>query len=447
MPTKPILFVLLACISSALGEPESRYQLAGSLDIAEVVSDFRVGFDLLTAGENQYAAYYDKERRMTVASRKLDSEQWAYQVLPSEVGWDSHNYITMAMDSTGHLHVSGNMHAVPLVYFRMEKPGDITSLKAFPMTGKQEERVTYPKFLTDPSGSLLFNYRDGGSGRGNHVYNRYDPATCTWSRFLDKPLFDGETQRSSYPSGPTLGLDGFYHMLWVWRDTPDCATNHHLSYARSKDLIHWESAFGEAIPLPMVLGEKQAWVDPIPSGGGIINGGANFLLRPGKPPLISYHKADKNGNMQLWAARPVDGKWDVHQLTDWDKPVEFSGNGSMAFIGISASALEEAEPGILTMTYSHRDYGNGRLVIDSESLKLLDRKISVLQDFPKSLARKESNFEGISIRRSTDSGQPADPALRYILQWESLGTNRDRKPPGPTPAPAMLRLYKLTVGE
>lgn len=436
---------LFACVPFVKGEAASKYELAETLDIGEAVADLRVGFCLLTSGDRQYAAYYDRERRMTVASRRLAEKRWSYRILPSEIGWDSHNYITMAMDSAGCLHVAGNMHAVPLVYFRMEKPWDITSLKSFPMTGMQEDRVTYPKFLNDPSGNLLFNYRHGGSGRGNHIYNRYDAATRTWSRLLEKPMLDGEGARSAYPSGPTPGPDGWYHMLWVWRDTPDCATNNHLSYARSKDLIRWESAFGEDIPLPIVLGETQAWVDPIPSGGGIINGGAKLSFGGTGKPLISYHKSDAAGNMQIYAARPEDGKWAVRQLTKWDRRVEFSGGGSMNDIGISVGALQEAEPGILTLTYQHRDYGSGRLVLDAKTLRPLDRKISVVRELPKELDRRESTFKGMEIRRAGDSGPPGDGSVRYILQWESLGANRDRKPPEPLPPPAMLRLHKLTA--
>lgn len=448
--TTTTALALCTCIAAMLpseAETASRYQVAESMEIADVVSDFRVGFCLLTAGARQFVAFYDKERRMTVATRKLGSTEWTYRILPSEVGWDSHNYITMATDGEGHLHLAGNMHADKLVYFRSEKPGDITSLKAFPMTGKKEDRVTYPKFLTDPSGDLLFNYRDGGSGRGVHIYNRYDTATRTWSRFLDKPLFDGETLRSSYPSGPTLGADGWYHMIWVWRDTPDCATNNHLSYARSKDLIHWESAFGEAIPLPIVLGEKQAWVDPVPSGGGIINGGAKLSFGSSGKPLIAYHKSDADGNMQVYVARPGDGKWAVHQLTKWDKPIVFSGGGSMNDIGIYVGALQEAAPGLLTMTYRHRDHGSGRIVLDAKSLKPLDRRIAVSREFPRELDRRESGFKGMSIRRAGDSGSSGQASVRYLLQWESLGANRDRKPPDPLPAPAMLRLHKLTAKE
>ena len=74
---------------------------------------------------------------MTIASRALDSNKWQYQLLPTEVGWDSHNYVTMAVDRDGHLHVSGNMHCVQLIYFRTETPGDITTLKQLPMTGQQ----------------------------------------------------------------------------------------------------------------------------------------------------------------------------------------------------------------------------------------------------------------------------------------------------------------------
>jgi hypothetical protein len=441
-------FVLYTCIAGVLSAQEkspSQYEIEESLDIAEVVSDFRVGFCLLTACEHQYAAYYDKQRRMTVASRELDSKEWTYQMLPSEVGWDSHNYITMAVDNDGHLHVSGNMHAVELVYFRSEKPWDITTLKRFAMIGEQENRATYPHFLTNPQGQLIFNYRDGGSGRGNHIYNKYNTKTRTWSRMLDSPLLDGEGARNAYPSGPTLGPDGWYHMLWVWRDTPDCATNHHLSYARSKDLIHWESAFGEKIPLPMVLGEKQSWVDPIPSGGGIINGGAKLSFGSNGSPLIAYHKSDADGNMQIYVARPDDGKWVLHPQTKWEKPVKFSGRGSMGDIGIGITPLEQVEPGIFTMTYRHRDYGRGRLVIDEKTLSPLARKIELVREFPKKLDHKESDFKGMAIRRANDSGHPGDDSVRYILQWESLGPNRDSKPPAPLPEPSLLRLYKLST--
>ena len=426
-------------------ELSSQFKVEESLDVAEVPAGFPVGFCLLTAGKTQYAAYYNKERRMTVVSRQLDSKKWKYQVLPSKVGWDSHNYITMAVDPDGHLHLSGNMHCVKLVYFRTEKPGDITTFKRLPMTGKDENRATYPKFLKDHKGKLIFNYRNGGSGKGMRIYNKYDLKTRTWSRLLDKPLLDGEGKRNAYPRGPIRGPDGWFHLVWVWRDTPDCATNHHISYARSRDLILWESVFGHKIELPMTLNDKTLWVDPIPSRGGIINGCEKLFFDADNRPIITYHKSDVKGNMQIYASRPDNGKWVQHPLTDWSKRVKFSGSGSMGFIGIGISGLSRAAPDILTITYRHRDYGSGRLVIDEKTLRPLKKKIRVVPKYPKQLNQVQSDFKGMTTRRAGDMGGSGNETVRYILQWETLGTNRDRPRKPPLPAPSMLRLYKLST--
>lgn len=439
------LMTLLACASIAGAAETPRFKVEESMEIAEVPAGFPVGFCLHTDSENQYVAYYDKQRRMTVASRALDSNEWRYQVLPSKVGWDTHNYITMAVDGDGHLHVSGNMHCVELIYFRTKTPGDITTLEKLAMTGELENRVTYPRFLTDQGGDLIFTYRNGGSGNGMRLYNKYDCETRTWSRLLETPLLDGEGERNAYPLGPVRGPDGWFHLVWVWRDTPDCATNHHLSHARSKDLVHWESIFGDRIELPIKLDRKSLWVDPIPSGGGIINGCEKLAFDSDSNPIITYHKADADGNMQIYAASPADGKWSLHLLSDWNKPVEFSGYGSMGFIGIRISGLTRVEPGVLTMTYRHRDYGSGRLVIDEKTLLPLDRKITVAPEYPSELQKVESSFEGMGIRRTTDIGDSGNDAVRYILQWETLGRNRDRPRKPPLPEPSMLRLYKLTA--
>ena len=141
-----VVFALLLCSAGVPAHVNSaeraKYQVEQSLEIGKVPADFPVRFSLLTAGPRQYVAYYDEHRRMTVATRALDSNQWQSQVLPSQVGWDSHNSITMAVDRNGQLHLSGNMHCVPLVYFRTEKPGDISTLQKYLMTGRDEDSVT-----------------------------------------------------------------------------------------------------------------------------------------------------------------------------------------------------------------------------------------------------------------------------------------------------------------
>lgn len=445
-----VLFAMCAgTVAIASGEVVTgpRFKVEKSMEIAEIPAGFPVRFCLLTAGKRQYVAYYDKERRMTVASRTLGSEEWQYQVLPSEIGWDSHNYITMAVDDDGLLHVSGNMHCVPLIYFRTKKPGDIATLEMLNMTGENEDRCTYPKFMRDAGNRLIFHYRDGGSGRGNEIYNVYDLKTKRWSRLLDKSLTDGQDVMNAYMAGPTRGPDGWFHMHWVWRDTPDCATNHHLSYARSRDLLDWESGFGRKVELPITLDKDSLWVGPIPSGGGIINGGHRLFFDVDNRPLITYHKADAEGNMQVYAARPEGGEWRRHVLTDWSKPVDFSGRGSMGFIGIRIGPMSRVEPGILVMTYRHRDYGSGRLVVDEKTLRPLEKKVDIVPQYPPQLSRVQSDFDGMAVRRVEDIGGSGREDVRYILQWETLGRNHDRPRKPPLPEPSVLKLHKLVAAE
>jgi len=423
-----------------------------ALDIAEVPSDFPVGFCLLTNGRRQYVAYYDKHRRMTVASRTIDSNKWQYQVLPSNVGWDSHNYITMAVDDDGRLHLSGNMHCVPLIYFRTSKPWNIATLEQLSaMTGKDEKQCTYPTFMRDADNRLIFHYRDGAYAGGNEIYNVYDLKTKTWKRLLDKPLTDGEGRLYTYFFGPLRSPDGWFHIVWVWRDTADCATNHHLSYARSRDLRHWESVSGKKAKLPITLNNKSLWIDPIPSGGGILNGCQTLAFDQDNRPIVTYHKSDSNGNMQIYATRFENGRWVQHLLTNWSKPVTFSGKGTMGFIGkgsgfigIAISGLTRVAPGTLTMTFDHRDYGSGRLVIDEATLRPINRKIALANEYPNELERPQIDFEGIGIQRAGDIGRSGEDGIRYILQWETLPSNQDSPRKSPLPKPSMLKLYKLS---
>ena len=49
----------------------------------------------------------------------------------------------------------------------------------------------------------------------------------------------------------------------------------------------------------------------------------------------------------------------------------------------------------------------------------------------------------MQIQRADDIGNSDDETVRYILQWETLGRNRDRPRLPPLPKPSALRLYKL----
>jgi hypothetical protein len=424
------------------------YRVAEMIEVDKVPSWFPVGFGLLTHGAKQYVAYYDEKHRMMVACRRIGDRKWQKVELPSKVGWDSHNYITLAVDAEGCLHLSGNMHCVPLIYFRTREPGDIATFERLRMTGQEEQRCTYPRFLKGAGGDLLFTYRSGGSGNGRRFYNRYSVETRTWSRFLDTPLFEGEGKRNAYPHGPVRGPDGLFHVVWVWRDTPDCATNHHLSYARSRDLKSWETAGGKPVSLPFTLGQSELCIDPIPTGGGIINGCERLAFDSKKRPIVSYHKLDANGHMQIYVTRFRNGRWERHPITTWDKDITFGGRGAMPFIGIKIGGLRKHEPALFSIKYRHRDYGSGRVFLDEDTLRPVKRDlrdIKVPSEYPRELTRPTLAFAGIGVRIAPDLGEPAeaDPDAKYVLRWETLEAHHDRPRKPPLPPASVLKLVKL----
>ncbi len=410
------------------------------LRIADVWSGHPVNFALVTHGERQLAAFYDAQRQLTVALRALGDSSWQFAALPSTLGWDSHNHIAMAVDDTGHVHVAGNMHDVPLIYFRTTAPLDITSFeRVFAMVGNNEQSCTYPEFFRGPTGALVFAYRDGSSGRGNHIFNRYDTENRSWRRLLDTPLTDGQGQRNAYPVGPVAGPDGTFHLVWVWRDTPDASTNHDLSYARSRDLVNWESAAGTPLSLPVTLATSDI-ADRVPSGGGMINNNTKIGFDARGQPVIGYHKYDGNGATQLYNARFEAGAWVAHQTSAWSYRWAFGGNGTLVF-EIEVEGVQAANDGTLTQHWYHaREGGWGAFRLDEQTLAA-QATIEPPLAYPRELGLPRAAAAGRVVRWQSDSSPRAvDSGTQYALRWETLESNRDL-PRTVIPAATPLELF------
>ncbi len=120
-----------------------------TIDVAPVWSGHPVGFALLTHGERQFVGFYDADRKLTIGSRKLSQTSWHFVKLPETLGWDSHNYITMAVDDDGCIHLCANMHTGPLVYFRTSKPDDIDTFERFAnMIGRDRGQMHVSELLS-----------------------------------------------------------------------------------------------------------------------------------------------------------------------------------------------------------------------------------------------------------------------------------------------------------
>ncbi|MFM7245606.1 MAG: BNR repeat-containing protein [Planctomycetaceae bacterium] len=412
------------------------------LDVAPVWSGHPVGFALLTSGNRQLVGFYDAARRLTVAVRSLAERTWTFVTLPRTTGWDSHNYVALAVDRAGFVHLAADMHCSPLVYFRSRHPltGPFHADSFEPlhrMTGDREDRVTYPVFLHDDSGDLVFMYRHGASGDGDQIVNRYDAAARAWRRIVDAPLTcgrRGDATMNAYFEGPIRGPDGLFHLAWVWRDTPDCDTCHDVCYARSRDLVHWQRSDGTPLDLPITPDSCEV-VDPVPAGQGLINGLVRIGFDALRRPVLSYHAYDEAGRSQVRAARLEDGRWRIRQTSRWNHRWEFGGGGTIDFeVGIGP--VTATDDGTLVQEQSSAA-GHGTWTLDPATLAVSG---TTTRRRP-AAGGVESTFPGMEVRRSFDTGTPHGDR-RFTLRWETLGPNRDRLRPEPWPTPSMLRVIE-----
>ena len=421
---------------------------AGEL-LDRVWSGHPVGFALLTERGHQFVAYYDAERRLTVLGRQLGAAGWS-RVHPPGIpvprrnrmsnvtGWDSHNYLRLALDRDGCLHLAGNMHVDPLVYYRSREPFDVTTLERIDrMTGEREERCTYPVFFRNPAGDLLFRYRDGSSGNGSDLYNRYDPAARRWRRLLDTPLLEGEGERNAYSCEPTLGPDGRFHLVWMWRETPDCATNHTLSYARSRDFVTWENSRGQPLALPITLAKSEV-IDPARPGEGLINTTFSLGFDERARPVVTYHRYDAAGHSQAYAARPGAAvAWDVRPLSAWAFRWGFSGGGSIQ-TEVRIGPVRRERAGALLVDFWTKAAGAGRWSLHGDTLAVTEHLPASAPALPPAVRRAGAGTPGLEVQTVSSHSE----GRRWLLRWETLGRNRD-KPRESAPPPSELRLFVM----
>jgi hypothetical protein len=245
-------------------------------------------------------------------------------------------------------------------------------------------------------------------------------------------------------------------MVWMWRDTGDCATNHDISYARSRDLVTWEAGDRSTLPLPITIEANPSIVDPVPAGGGLINMCQSLGFDSADRPVVSYHKHDEQGNTQAYASRLEDGVWRVYKLSDWDYRWDFSGGGSIgAEIRLGGASI--SEEGHLSMTWWHLKKGAGIWKLDESTLSVVGDYPLPEPELPEALMKPTLDYPGMSVRTASERRDTQDDTddfydektaavvrrdERLLLRWETLPANRDR-PREEIPPPSELRLYVL----
>lgn len=275
----------------------------------------------------QYAAFYDAQQYVVLAKRNLGSTHWQVERTPyTGDATDAHKCICIIADGDGYLHVTWGHHNEPLNYCKSISPGSLQLGNKLPMVGTGENRVTYPEFYKMPSGDLLFFYRDGESGNGNLILNRYDVKAKKWIRVQDN-LIDGEGKRNAYWQ-IAMDVKGAIYISWVWRESPDVASNHDLCYACSKDGgLTWRKSTGEKYTLPITRNTAE-YACKIGQQSELINQTSMFTDENGRPFIASYWRNRNETVPQYHLVYKTDSGWQTCNLGFRKTAFSLSGSGT-----------------------------------------------------------------------------------------------------------------------
>jgi plastocyanin len=282
---------------------------------------------LVSLRDTQFIAFYDAESRLVLGKRALNSSQWQLKKTAFKGNTnDAHNDISIMLDGKGYLHIAFDHHNHPLRYCRSIAPFSLDLTDKMPMTGTSEQRVSYPEFYSLPNGNLLFFYRDGQSGQGNLILNQYDAKSQKWVQ-LHNNLIDGEGKRNAYWQA-NVDAKGGVHVSWVWRESPDVASNHDLAYARSMDGGKtWEKSTGEKYSLP-ITAQTAEYAGKIPQKSELINQTSMFVDKKGHPFIATYWREAGDSTPQYHIVYKTNRQWQTQNLGFRKTPFSLSGMGT-----------------------------------------------------------------------------------------------------------------------
>jgi len=411
---------------------------------------------LYTSGGYQYVVYYDGNRKLRLAQRELGSDKWLEHEFPVRTTWATggHALVALAVDIEGYVHVAPYRRALAeappappsSIYYRTLRPHDLSSFERMAMVDAGEPNPGYPRFITGHDGTLYFEYRKGGSGRGSQQFNFYDQERQQWETL--PTLIDGQGRRSAY-GGPRQGPDGRWHCFWVWRNTGAAESTHTACYMVSDDLLEWQSAAGEAVELPVTVDNKKVVVDPVKPREGLLNSIIGMGWDSRNRAVLSYHKYDESGNSQIYVARFQEDAWRIVQVTDWDFRWGFHGRGALG-ARIRTGGVKPRPEGMLHLRVRSDWRGAEMIVLNEDTLAPVadsgeQTRGDAMPAWQRPYHKPESDFEErpMQVFWIADQGQSGADGVSYWLRWEVGPRNRDRPVPKPWPQPTMLRVYKV----
>ncbi len=327
-----VLFLLLARSQLAVGagEPSLELQVRKPVMVdAEAWKWNWASWDqekIVSFGQFQYTVYWDADRIMVLARRDVRDDSVQTVRLPDFTlsADDRHRNTCLGVSAAdGRLHLSWDHHNNQLHYTKT-KAGFLTQparqisidqvepAQSMLSDPKLEQPVTYPRFFTDPDGTLFCFYRIGGSGNGDNYLHRYDAADGTWTRvgmvFSHRGTYapwENNKSRCVYMHDLLFDSRSRLHASWTYREAgATWASNHDLHYAYSDDGgVTWKNNAGLQIADltaadPIELADPGIVVRQIPVYSWMMNAGCMAFDSKDRPHVLTYrsrsvHKPEK----------------------------------------------------------------------------------------------------------------------------------------------------------
>lgn len=350
----------------------------------------------------QYVAFYDSLSYVVLAKRKLGTDKWEVKQTPYKGNIkDAHNIISIMVDGDGFLHMAWDHHNNQLRYCKSIYPESLEmGLKENMIDIEIEGKVTYPEFYKFSNGDLLFAYRDGGSGNGNLVLNRYSVKTKEWSR-LHSNLIDGEGKRNAYWQ-MHLDKNDQIHISWVWRETYDVSTNHDMCYAVSKDGgLTWENSKGEPYKLPINAASSE-YIYKIPQKSNLINQTSMTVDELGNPYIATYYKRAEDKCTQFFVIYHNSQGWQQSKVTNRTMDFSLSGGGSRS-IPISRPQIiitNKGKTSYVNVIYRDEERNNRACMSSAMISDTLNWTIKELTSF--SLGRWEPSYDSEILKKKEE---------------------------------------------
>lgn len=310
---------------------------------------------VVTHENHQYVGYYDAERRVCLARRKLPAGEWSIIRFADHIFEknDDHNTVCIGVcPKDGTIHLAFDHHLDPL-HYRVSRKGVASRPESIKWEaslfgaitselekGKPLSGITYPCFWQTPDGGLQINYRqhqreNNKWGMMNFWLADYDADTSTWIHSRKITSGEGQYQGKRWPSGNSVlckvacgyphGYDygplGRLHVTWVWSTE---VGPHDLMYAYSEDRgkswlnnheedlstpINTDSPGIEVVDVNERFGPQNQQTQAVDSQGRI-----HVVMRHSSDETIKAAKMELEKYMEYWG--PPDARRYHHYWRD-----------------------------------------------------------------------------------------------------------------------------------